>query len=82
MPYVTRPPRRLALPAGEMSAAALAKCRDPDMILAHGRAVQEALEQMAHAARDSVIRNVFLEMADAYRRANKDAGDRWRDVNG
>jgi hypothetical protein len=82
MPSVTRPWLRAPCPEGERSAGTLGRCRDPDTLIEEGEAIEAAFERLAAAESDNAMRNAYLDMAAAYRRANKDVGRHWRDVRG
>jgi len=74
-PWATRPDSKRSFDA-------LLRCRDPDVLLEYGMAVQAAFELMAHAECDNVMKSVYLEMAGFYRWANKDVERRLRDISG
>ena len=83
MPSVTRPRTRTGRFYGQRPATADGGVpEDPDDLIDLGEAVQLAFERLANEAADNVMRNVYHEMAEAYRRANMDVGRRWRDVTG
>lgn len=83
MPSVTRSRIRALRLNGERSAPADGEAsEDPDALIKIGESIQRAFERLAHRAANNAMRSVFREMAEAYRRANKDVGLRWRDVNG
>lgn len=83
MPRLTRPPFRRARRAEERTVDDIVgACRDPDTLLAVLEAIGRALERVAHHDTEQPMKGVIQDMANAVRRAGKDASRLWRDARG
>jgi hypothetical protein len=83
MPSVPRPRIRTDRTCGAESATADQTVPDdPDDLIELVETIEQAFDRMAQQAADNAIRDVYQEIAAAYRRANTDAARRWRDVTG
>jgi hypothetical protein len=82
MPIVILPRAKPHRPAGEGQIEYAPRCRDPDSLIKAGEAIEKAFEHLAAAVSHNAVKNAYLDMAAAYRRANRDVSRLWRDVNG
>jgi hypothetical protein len=55
---------------------------DPDALIDDGVAIEVGFDRLASAERDNLMQKVYHEMAEIYRRANKEVANLLRDVRG